>query len=306
MTATEQQNANAWPQISAIITCFNEQERIADCIKSVDWCDEVIVVDSYSTDDTPRIAREHAKTRFHQHTYYGGAAQKNWAIELARYEWILILDADECCTPALREEMRSLLASSPEADAFTISRRVYFAGHRIRFSGWQHDRVIRLFRKGSGYYQNRRVHARLFTIGPAPLLKNALDHYMVDSIDEFANKITRYAYWGAAQSWLDSRSTSLLKIICNPIYRFIRTYFLQLGILDGVRGLIFCSLQAYGSFLKQTMLWGFKLTNMRGTPPQLPEFEEDPTVWQGLERLERQKDGGSHRTVTPVETNSNR
>lgn len=284
------------PRISAIITCYNEQDRIAACIKSVDWCDEIIVVDSFSTDDTPRIARNLSGVSFHQHTYFGGAAQKNWAIELARHEWILILDADEHCTPALGEEIRSLLATSTEPDAFTIRRSVFFIGRRIRFSGWQHDRVIRLFRKGTGYYQNRRVHARLVTLGPAPMLKNALDHFMVDSLGEFAHKITRYAYWGAAQYWIDRRSSSLLRIIINPLYRFIRTYFLQLGVLDGIRGLIFCSLQAYGSFLKQTMLWGFKLNTMRGRVPQLPEFEEDPSVWQGLERLERKRSATANKS----------
>src|SRR6185369_2140573 len=116
------------PAVSAIITTFNEEANIGDCIKSLLWCDEILVVDSFSTDRTPEIVRGYDKVRFFQRTYFGSASQKNWAMDQVKNDWILIFDADERCTPALQKEIQDLLASSPRHDAYTIKRRVYFMG----------------------------------------------------------------------------------------------------------------------------------------------------------------------------------
>jgi len=133
------------PPISALVTTYNEERHIADCLASLDWCDEVLVVDSFSTDRTPEIVRGCERARFVQRTYYGSASQKNWAMDQTRNEWVLILDADERCTPELRAEIEALFqGGEPDQDAYTIKRRVFFLGKVIRFSGWQHDRVVRL------------------------------------------------------------------------------------------------------------------------------------------------------------------
>ncbi len=158
-------NGGQRPKVSGVITSFNEEHNIADCIESLLWCDEIILVDSYSTDRTLEIAQQYDTVRSFQRSYFGAGAQKNWAMQHVRYNWIFLLDSDERCTPELRQEVTDLLASGPEHTAYMMNRNVYILGKRIRFSGWQHDRVARLFRKGSAYYENRRVHSVLHTSG---------------------------------------------------------------------------------------------------------------------------------------------
>jgi glycosyltransferase involved in cell wall biosynthesis len=273
------------PGVTAIVTCYNEEHHIRACLESVLWCDEVVVVDSFSTDRTPEIVTAIPGVRFVQRTYYGGASQKNWAIGRARHEWILILDADERCTDALRDEIQSILTNGATYDAYEMRRRCYFMGRVIRFSGWRNDRVTRLFRSGHGYYENRRVHARLVTSGRDRLLDTPLEHYMVDSVDEYTRRMERYGYWGAAQCWLDGKRSGPMKILFRSLWRFLRTYIVQGGILDGTRGLVFCGLQAYATFTKWSLLWSWRRNASRGEVPKLPEFDEDPEVWSGLERI---------------------
>lgn len=276
--------------ISVVITTFNEESNIGACLESLLWCDEILVVDSFSTDSTPEIvqryAEMHPQLRFVQRTYYGSAAQKNWAMDETRHEWILIFDADERCTPELRREIETLLAEGPEHDAYTIHRRVYFLGALIRFSGWQNDQVVRLVRRGAGRYPNRRVHADMATRGPAPLLRESMEHYMVDDFHEYVLRIVKYSHWGAAQGWREGRQPGVAEILGRSAWRFVRTYFLQLGILDGMRGLVFCLLQAYGTYLKWSILWGWRVNAARGVEPLLPAFDENEETWQGLDELQ--------------------
>lgn len=269
--------------VSAIITTFNEEHHIAACLESLQWCDEILVVDSFSTDKTPEIARRFPQVKFLQRTYYGSASQKNWAMGQVSHDWILIFDADERCTPALHAEIEELLASNPQHDAYTIRRRVYFMDHLIRFSGWQHDQVVRLVRKGAGRYPNRRVHADMMTRGQAPLLRNSMLHYMADSFDEYYPRIIKYSIWGAAQGWKEGKKSGLAEIFGRSVWRFLRTYVIQGGFLDGMYGLVFCMLQAYGTYLKWAILWAWRVNEARGRMPDLPPFDEDESTWRELD-----------------------
>jgi glycosyltransferase involved in cell wall biosynthesis len=275
------------PRISAIVTTFNEEAHIAGCIESLLWCDEILVVDSFSTDRTPEICRGYDKVRFFQRTYFGSASQKNWAMDQVTNDWILIFDADERCTPALQREIQEVLAANPRCEAFTIKRRVYFLDRVIRFSGWQHDRVVRLVRTGSARYPNRRVHADMITRGPVPVLRNPMEHYMADSLDEYVKRIEKYSFWGAAQHWKDQRRSGFLQVFGRSIWRFFRTYLFQLGILDGMHGLVFCMLQSYGTYLKWALLWGWHVNAARGRMPPLPIFDDNEETWRGLEEAEK-------------------
>jgi glycosyltransferase involved in cell wall biosynthesis len=270
------------PRISAIVTTFNEEQHIAGCIESLLWCDEILVVDSFSTDRTPEIARGYDKVRFFQRTYYGSASQKNWAMDQVESQWILIFDADERCTPDLQREIEELLAGSPSHDAYTVHRRVYFMDRVIRFSGWQNDRVVRLVRTGTARYPNRRVHADMITRGPAPVLKSSMEHYMADSLDEYVKRIEKYSFWGASQNWKEKKKAGYTQVFGRSVWRFLRTYIFQLGILDGMHGLVFCMLQAYGTYLKWALLWGWHINAARGRMPNLPIFDEDEATWRGL------------------------
>jgi glycosyltransferase involved in cell wall biosynthesis len=275
--------------VSGVVTSFNEEHNIADCLESLVWCDEIILVDSFSTDRTPEIAQSHDKIRFFQRPYFGAGAQKNWALKHVQHDWVFLLDADERCTPELRDEVRELLARGPSHLAYTINRDVYFLGKQVRYSGWQHDRVARLFKTGTAYYENRRVHSLLHTTGDAPILRNSIAHHMVDrSFDEYAFRIARYGYWGAAQAWRDGERCRPYHVALRPVWRFIRTYFLQRGFLDGQRGLVFCLLQAYGTYMKFAMLWGWQVNHARGIEPALPGFDEDDSTWEGLDRITRE------------------
>ncbi|HBL27838.1 MAG TPA: glycosyltransferase family 2 protein [Acidobacteria bacterium] len=279
MTAT----ARNRPAVSAIITTFNEEQNIAECIESLLWCDEILVVDSFSTDRTPEIAQRYEKVRFFQRTYFGSASQKNWAMDQVPNDWILIFDADERCTPALQQEIETLLAAGAKHEAYTIRRRVWFLGKVIRFSGWQHDQVVRLVRRGSARYPNRRVHADMITRGPAPLLRSPMEHFMTDSFDDYARRIEKYSFWGAAQNWREGRKSGPMEVFGRSIWRFLRTYVFQLGVFDGMHGLVFCMLQAYGTYLKWSLLWGWHVNAARGRNPTLPIFDDREETWRGLE-----------------------
>jgi len=268
------------PKISAVITTFNEEHNVGGCVESLLWCDEIVVVDSFSTDRTPEIARAYEKVRFLQRPYMGSASQKNWAMDQTRHEWILIFDADERCTPELQAEITTLLASDPAANAYTIKRRVFFMDRVIRFSGWQHDRVVRLLRRGAGRYPNKRVHADMQTKGPAPVLANPMLHYMIESFHQYLPRIITYGYWGAAQGWKTDRRSGLLQVLGRPTWRFFRMYVFQFGFLDGMAGLVFCMLQAFGTYLKWAILWEWRANAARGRVPDLPEFDEDESVWR--------------------------
>lgn len=279
------------PRVSGVITSFNEEHNIADCIESLLWCDEIIVVDSFSTDSTPEIAQSYDSVRFFQRDYFGAGAQKNWAMQHVSHEWIFLLDSDERCTPELRQEVEELLVVGPTHDAYMLNRNVYLLGKRIRFSGWQHDQVARLFRRGAAYYENRRVHSVLHTSGETPVLRQAIEHHMVDrSFDEYAFRLAKYGYWNSAQCWRDGDRTSAFEVLLRPAWRFFRTYILQLGILDGARGLVFCLLQSYSTYMKFAILWGWQVNEERGITPTLPEFDEDESTWEGLKQIEEQEE----------------
>ncbi|MGH9362252.1 MAG: glycosyltransferase family 2 protein [Thermoanaerobaculia bacterium] len=272
--------------VSAIVTTFNEERHIAGCLESLAWCDEVLVVDSFSTDRTPEIVRGFANARCVQRTYFGSASQKNWAMDQVASEWILIFDADERCTPELRREIEELLAGEPRHNAYTIRRRVHFMDRVIRFSGWQHDQVVRLVRRGTARYPNRRVHADMITQGPAPRLRHPMEHYMTDSLDEYVRRIEKYSFWGAAQNWREGKRAGATQVFGRSVWRFLRTYLFQLGVLDGMHGLIFCMLQAYGTYLKWALLWGWRVSARNGREPNLPIFDDDESTWRDLPAVE--------------------
>lgn len=270
----------ARPTISAVITTYNEQHNIADCIESMLWCDEVVVVDSFSTDNTPEIARSFDKVRFLQRTYYGSASQKNWAMDQVASDWILIFDADERCTPELQGEILDVIGRSGAVDAYIIKRKVYFMDRVIRFSGWQHDRVVRLVKRGAGRYPNKRVHADMQVRGETRVLSHPMLHFMIESFEQYLPRIVKYGFWGAAQGWRMGRHPGVTEVLGRTVWRFLRMYIFQFGFLDGMAGLVFCLLQAFGTYLKWGILWEWRANAARGRMPNLPEFDEDSSVWK--------------------------
>jgi glycosyltransferase involved in cell wall biosynthesis len=270
------------PPVSGVVTCFNEERQLGACLESLAWCDEIVVLDSHSTDRTPEIARGFPNVRLLERTYYGAAAAKNFALDQTRHEWAFILDADERCPPALRAEVEALLARGPAHGAYAVQRRCFFLGRPIRFSGWRNDRVVRLIRRGAARHANARVHPRVIVQGEAPALRNPLDHFMIEDFHEYLKRMVKYGHWGAAQAWRDGkRASSLADVLFRPAWRFFRTYVLQLGVLDGGVGIAFCLCQAFATYAKWSLLWSWQLDAARGRAPDLPEFDEREETWRG-------------------------
>jgi glycosyltransferase involved in cell wall biosynthesis len=271
----------ARPPVSGVVTCFNEERNLSACLESLAWCDEIVVLDSFSTDRTAEIARSFPRVRFLERAYFGAAAAKNFALDQTRHEWAFILDADERCTPALQREIEARLAVRPAHGAYTIRRRCFFLGREIRFSGWRNDRVVRLIRRGAARHANARVHPKVIVDGEAPTLAAPLDHYVIEDFHAYLLRMVKYGQWGAAQAWREGRSASALTdVLFRPLWRFFRTFVLQLGFLDGGVGVAFCLCQAFASYAKWSLLWSWQLDAARGRKPDLPEFDEREETWR--------------------------
>jgi len=265
-------------KITGIITTFNEERNIVDCIKSLEWCDEVLVVDSFSTDKTVELSTGFDNVRLIQRTYFGSASQKNWAMDHAKHNWLLILDADERCSTQMKEEILDIL-KKPDYMAYSMIRKTYFLGKVIKFSGWQHDIVTRLVRKNGGRCPNIRSHGGVLAYGEAPLLLNPLIHFMVDDLNHYFERLKIQGYWGAGQFYIDKRKINAFTIVTHTFWRFFRTYIFQLGFLDGGKGLVFCLAQSYGTFVKYSLCWYWRMNKLRGIEPVLPEFDKEITNW---------------------------
>ena len=275
--------------VSVIITTFNEEVNVADCIETILWADEILLVDSYSTDRTIELAREYP-VKVLQRKYFGSAAQKNWSLDRLSHDWVLVLDADERVTKALAREILELLIAGPRHDGYYIRRQNIMLGKTIRHSGWSTDKVIRLFHRSKGRYPNRRVHADLEIAGPTPILASPLLHYTFRSMGQYFEKLINYAEWGAAQAFREGRSAGFLEVGGRTLWRFFRAYFYQLGFLDGLHGLVVCGLQAVGVFLKYSRLWDYRMRERLGEEIVLPAFDETASTW---ERPQQQRELGS-------------
>lgn len=268
------------PPISILIHTLNEQDQIEDCLRTVEWADEVYLVDSHSTDRTLEIVREKfPAVRIESRTSLGSAAQKNYAMDRAAHDWILVVDADERVTPELRDEILRTLGGPPPLWAYSIGRRNVILGKEVRFSGLQRDRVIRLFHRKHARYPNKRVHADLLVDGRIGDLKQKYLHYYVRSLDHMIEKMTRYGVWAAAQLYLDGKRANAGTLITHTAARFLRDYFINLGLLDGTRGLIAVGLHTYYTFWKYAKLWEFSQRERRGLPLDLPPADTDEERW---------------------------
>lgn len=235
-------------KITAIIPCYNEEIHLAAVIESVRWADEILVVDSFSTDDSLAIARA-AGVRILQREYENSASQKNWAIPQATHDWIVLVDADERVTPELRDEIQATL-EAPTCDAYWVRRQNYFMGQRVRYSGLQGDKVIRLFRK-SCRYEPLHVHAEVDTRGlKVGMLRGVLTHDTFKSVDDYLYKIKRYARWQALDYDKRTPRVTGFHLWVKPAFRFFKHYILKRGILDGHVGFIISAVNAWAVFLR--------------------------------------------------------
>lgn len=241
-------------RLSVAIITYNEEEEIKDCLESVKWADEIVVVDSFSTDKTLDICHQYTNKVF-QHEWSGYSNQKNYAINVTTNPWILILDADERVSERLTKEIKEILDKDLGIDGYYIPRKSYFLGRWIRYGGWYPDYSIRLFRKDKGRFEQREVHESVRINGKTAKLKNHLEHYTYRNLSEYIQRMDRYSTLAAMEMVGEGRRSGPRNILFRPILTFFRMYILKQGFREGIYGLLLAVLYSYYTFLKYVKLW---------------------------------------------------
>ena len=243
-------------KITAIIPCFNEEVNIKSAIESCLFADEIIVVDSFSTDGTLEIIKSYPQVTLLQHEYEHSAAQKNWTIPQAKHDWIFLLDADETTNDTLIKEIKDTINSNPNEVAFWIGRQNYFMDQKLNHV-WKGDAVIRLFRKSKCRYQDKHVHAEIEANGPIGRLKGKLAHdtYKGKGLEAHLIKGQRYTTWAALDRVKKIKKVTSYHLIVKPFFAFLKRYVLQLGFLDGKAGLVISSMGAWNVFIRNVKVW---------------------------------------------------
>jgi glycosyltransferase involved in cell wall biosynthesis len=241
-------------KISAVIITFNEEKRLEGALTSLDGvADEIIVVDSFSSDGTVRIARKYTD-KVIQRKWTNFADQKNFANGKASNSWILSLDADERLSPELKEEILQIKQEGAECAGFSMPRRVYYLGRWIRHSGWYPDRKIRLFQKDKAIWQGEYVHESLVVDGSVQRLKGSLHHFTYQDIRDHLARINAFSDLGAQKLYAQKKKGRWYHLAFLPLFRFIKSYFFRAGFLDGFAGLVISVLSGYTIFVRYAKL----------------------------------------------------
>jgi glycosyltransferase involved in cell wall biosynthesis len=240
--------------LSVVIITKNEAAHIVDCLDSVAFADEIIVLDSGSTDATRELARALGARVEVNAEWPGFGLQKNRALDLATGDWVLSLDADERVPPELAAEIQRVLAD-PAADGYRVARLSNFCGRWMRHSGWWPDHVLRLFRRESGRFSDDVVHEHVDLDGRVATLRGHLLHYPYASLELFIDKINRYSTDAALKAHARGRRTTVLGPFGHGFWTFVRHYVLRRGFLDGWQGLILAGMAATGSFYRYAKLF---------------------------------------------------
>jgi len=242
------------PRLSAIVITRNEAAKIADCLDSLAFCDERIVVDCGSEDDT--VAQALARgARVEHRAFDGFGAQKNFALSLASGEWVLSVDADERVAPALAAEITAAIGEEKGADGYEMPRSSSFLGRTMRHSGWYPDYVLRVFRRGRARFSNDIVHERVVCEGPVRRLKEPLLHVPVARIEDVLSRMDRYSSAGAEQMVVSGRRVTFASGFLHGFWTFVRTYVLRAGFLDGREGLLLAIVNAEGAYYRYMKAW---------------------------------------------------
>jgi len=238
--------------VSVVIVTKDEETNIEDALRSAAGAQEIVVVDSFSSDRTVEICRRYTDKVF-QHAWPGYARQKQIGVDYAQGPWVLILDADERITPELRDEMARTLQNT-DYDGFSMPRRNYFLGRWIKHSGWWPDRTLRLFKKDRGGLEDRDVHEKVVVNGRVGQLAAPLEHYSYRNVSDYIRKMEVYSTL-AAQEIRKKGRPGVFSLFVRPFFTFFKMYVLRRGFLDGVHGLVLAVLYGYYTFLKYARAW---------------------------------------------------
>ncbi len=250
--------------ISVIVITKNEEAVIGRCLESVKWTDEIVVLDSASTDRTLEISREYTGKVHVTGDWPGFGPQKNRALDLATGDWVLCLDADEWVSDKLRHEIQQAIAAPGGAVAFRIPRLSSFCGRYIRHSGWWPDRVTRLFKRGHARFTDLLVHENMEVTGVKSTLHEPLMHESFVDLEDVLDKMDRYSTASAKMLHARGKRAGLVTAVLRALWAFIRTYFLRAGFLDGSYGFMLAVSSAEGTYYryaKLRMLWSREATS---------------------------------------------
>ena len=236
-------------KISGLIITFNEEKNIQEILDDFSICDEIIVVDSFSSDQTVSIAQQNPKVKIIQHPFEDFTKQRNVALDAAANDWVLFLDGDERITPELHQEIISELNKFDKKDAYYFYRKFYFAGKPINFSGTQTDKNFRLFRKSKcRYVADKKVHETLAVNGSIGVFNNKLQHFSVSDYESYKDKMIHYGNLKGQELFDKGKKFNVLTQYLKSAFKFFKTYFLRLGFLDGKEGFQLSVLQTLSVF----------------------------------------------------------
>ena len=232
-------------KISVLIITLNEEKNMQELLIDLDFADEIIVVDSFSTDKTKEVSESFSNVKFIENKFENYTAQRNFAIEQATHEWILFLDADERLTPELKNEIVDTIQSDSDYNAYLFYRTFMFKNKVLYFSGWQTDKIFRLFRRDKARYTMKRlVHEKLDVEGKIGVFDNKLIHFSYSDYQSYKGKMVAYGKLKAKEKYMIGFQPNFVYYYGHPIYKFLYQYLIRLGILDGRKGIIICYLNA--------------------------------------------------------------
>jgi glycosyltransferase involved in cell wall biosynthesis len=247
------------PGITATVITLNEARNIEECLASLKWANEILVVDSGSTDGTPDLARA-AGAKVLSREWPGYAAQKDFAASQAAHDWILSVDADERVTPELAAEIQQTLKHPEDRVGFRIPRVTFHLGRWIRHTDWYPDYQLRLYDRRSAGWAKRRVHESVTARGPVGKLNRDLQHYAYRDIGHHYETMQHYTRLAALQMFEEGRRATFFDLLLHPPAAFLRNYVLKAGVLDGTPGLIISAMNAHYVFLKFAKLWALGMS----------------------------------------------
>jgi glycosyltransferase involved in cell wall biosynthesis len=252
-------NSSERPTVSAIVVCFNEEDNIGACLRSLRWCDEIVVVDSFSTDRTVEICRQYTD-RIIERPWAGYRDQKAFAHSQATKEWVLLVDSDERVTPELRDEIETALVSHARACAgFSVPRLMFYLGRWWRRGGWYPDYDVRLFRRDRATWGGTDPHEKILVDGRVHRLRNPLHHYSYRNMEDHVQRINRFTSISSRELFKQGKRWRLRDVLLRPAFRFFRSYILKRGFLEGFAGFYVAVTAAVYVFLRYAKLWELEL-----------------------------------------------
>jgi len=242
---------NEKQKLSVLIITLNEEQHIKSLLEDIDFADEIIVVDSFSTDKTVGIVESFQNVKLIQNPFIDYTSQRNFALDQAKNSWVLFIDADERLTPELKSEIITAINSENVASAYFIYRIFMFNNSRLNFSGWQTDKIFRLFNKSKcRYNEERTVHEKLIVNGPIFTLKNKIIHFSYSSYEDYKSKMYNYGILKANEKFAKAIKPYFLMQWFHPLYTFLYQFIIRFGFLDGGKGVTICYLNAYSVFIR--------------------------------------------------------